>query len=949
MRRIFTCLVLTACLFDYGRVHAQTVLWSEDFEGESNNATTGTAAGTIGGSWSVTQLPPNGAGSFSRQSTGGNNRFTLNGTGSAAGAEGVWSSGVININGQGQVALEITLVNFYANNSGDYLRAYYKLNGSPTEIPFGSITGGNDYEVSSRASAIITGTSVEIIVRGRENSSGNVFFFIPRMLRFDDVRLIKIGTLYSRANGNWATGTTWTTDPVGNASCGCTPSDDTHAVIRHTVDVNGNGDVIDLTVNSGATLRWTGNYTLTAARGGDLVVNGTVTRNGNTGNIVFEWDGVSNAITVNSPGSVSLTDLYLEGASTMSIGGSGNITLNGDIIANAQVNVTNNLTGTFSAADLIINSSNSVFTNQRTLTLSGNLSTTAGGNTFTNTSTGTLTVVGINPNDVSLTINNSGTINQSGAFSNIATTCDFNNLANAIWNFSSTTAPDTDIPTVLDCSAAGNTFSYSAAGAQNVQPITYHHLTLSGSGTRTTVGNLDINGNLLITGSVRFNVDNADNNINLAGNWTNNSTNPISFVEGSTTETVTFDGTGNQIVTNAVAETYNRVVVDKSAGTLTLAGNHMYIANTTGTGLTLTRGIVNTSATAFIIINDNVTSTSGNVNSFVDGFIQKIGDDAFVFPTGDGTVWARIGISAPTSSSTFSAQYFDGAYASLQNNGSLDNVSGREYWTLDRNAGTGSANVRLFWESNSRSQIDDITTPDLIVARYNGTQWVTAGRSSISSLPITTGSVTSTSMSSFSPFTFGSLGHPANPLPITLKYFKAMLVNDRVNLSWETAQEIDNDYFTVERATNLESFDEVIRLKGQGTTNTAHTYSTTDLQPLYGKSYYRLKQTDFDGKFSYSDLQAIDYEGPAFATVRAYPNPGTGTSLTVEVNGLKEAKEVQIQILNQQGQQVLTRVLPVKDAGSVREELTFRQTLSPGLYLLRAGPTKYLTLKFVVE
>jgi len=98
-----------------------------------------------------------------------------------------------------------------------------------------------------------------------------------------------------------------------------------------------------------------------------------------------------------------------------------------------------------------------------------------------------------------------------------------------------------------------------------------------------------------------------------------------------------------------------------------------------------------------------------------------------------------------------------------------------------------------------------------------------------------------------------------SPLPIELINFDAKLINKKVRLSWATASEINNDYFTVERADkDLQEFDFISKVNSflHNSTVTLN-YESWDNNPLQGMQYYRLKQTDFNGEYSYSDIEPI--------------------------------------------------------------------------------------------
>ncbi len=128
-------------------------------------------------------------------------------------------------------------------------------------------------------------------------------------------------------------------------------------------------------------------------------------------------------------------------------------------------------------------------------------------------------------------------------------------------------------------------------------------------------------------------------------------------------------------------------------------------------------------------------------------------------------------------------------------------------------------------------------------------------------------------------------------LPIELIDFKAELVGEQVELTWVTATEINNEYFTIEKSDGNE-FRQVAIVPGAGNSSVTRYYSRIDYDPFEGVSYYRLKQTDYDGKFEYSHVVSVTYV-PSFATdddndVLLFPNPSTGDFSLV----LKKASEM---------------------------------------------------------
>ena len=160
-------------------------------------------------------------------------------------------------------------------------------------------------------------------------------------------------------------------------------------------------------------------------------------------------------------------------------------------------------------------------------------------------------------------------------------------------------------------------------------------------------------------------------------------------------------------------------------------------------------------------------------------------------------------------------------------------------------------------------------------------------------------------------------------------------------MTWKTAQEISNHYFVVEKTRDLENFTEVGKIDGHGDSKEEHKYSLVDSEPYYGKSYYRLKQVDFDGNFTYSEVKIIDYSGPTFATLRAYPNPlgvkDENGDLYIEVFGLKDTQIVPLKMYNLQGQIIFEREYEVTNPGHLKEKVDLPNRPGPGIYILKAG------------
>lgn len=142
---------------------------------------------------------------------------------------------------------------------------------------------------------------------------------------------------------------------------------------------------------------------------------------------------------------------------------------------------------------------------------------------------------------------------------------------------------------------------------------------------------------------------------------------------------------------------------------------------------------------------------------------------------------------------------------------------------------------------------------------------------------------------------------PVSTLPISLISFNGFATENNVQLTWTTATEENNNYFTLERSTDGTQFEIIGTINGAGNSTNQLDYSFTDDNPLIGTTYYRLKQTDFDGQFEYFNVVSVNYYYNA--DFQVYPNPARN-EITVDFGGSTASST--IQILNLTGQVVKT-------------------------------------------
>lgn len=182
------------------------------------------------------------------------------------------------------------------------------------------------------------------------------------------------------------------------------------------------------------------------------------------------------------------------------------------------------------------------------------------------------------------------------------------------------------------------------------------------------------------------------------------------------------------------------------------------------------------------------------------------------------------------------------------------------------------------------------------------------------------------------------------PLPVHLVDFQAKIVGSQVALNWETAWEVNGDYFEVQRSHDAHEFSAVGRVADVGQSDGKQMYSLLDQEPLAGTSYYRLKQVDKgdDQSIVYSQLIAVvlDEVTPSFSVVG---NPVAGDFIRVALRNVDPSGLTL--------QTALGTPIPVqiRRESDTRVVLIPTQQLAPGLYLLggEQGATR-LRLKIIV-
>lgn len=488
--------------------------------------------------------------------------------------------------------------------------------------------------------------------------------------------------------------------------------------------------------------------------------------------------------------------------------------------------------------------------------------------------------------------------------------------------------------------AGGNTFN----GVTTITNASSKYLRLSNTAGFPDDFNNDVTFVRSGTGSLtvsRLNMSTFSGDVNINGSSI------INFGTSAVGRGALFDGSGSQSINDALGASATPNIysleVNNTMGALTL---NMPVD--ISTALSLTNGNIITTTTNLLTMNDDATVNGSSNDSYVKGPIKKIGDDAFTFPVGDGGYYRPISISAPSlASHAFRAEYlYQNSYPTYDSSsldGTIEHISRREYWILDRTNGTSDVDVTLTWDTNSGGVTE---LSELLVARWDGATWKDHGNGGTTG-DLSSGSVvTSAAVTSFSPFTLGSTT-VNNPLPVNLVSFKAVPDNGNVvNLYWTTAAEKDNNFFTVERSKDARAWEEILEIRGAGNSIKKIDYFAIDYAPIEGCCYYRLKQTNFNGKFSYSFIVSVEFKVYAKASINLFPNPVKEQNITVNLIGMKE-KQVLVVLRDHSGKKIYSKSLIV-DTENELTVIDINNRLSAGYYLLTVTCNEMLYSKKLV-
>ncbi|MCS7073908.1 MAG: T9SS type A sorting domain-containing protein, partial [Bacteroidia bacterium] len=603
-----------------------------------------------------------------------------------------------------------------------------------------------------------------------------------------------------------------------------------------TVNFNGNLTVINQNTNP--------NSSISFASATPAVVNINGTTN------LFQITSGNGAINLTGNGTTNINqNLTLNcssgtGVFSTTTGGNGTTNLN----SGAQL-----ITSTFSAGALNLTNLNQFSSTPQTLTLTGSGILVFKNSTFQ----GNLLVTTPRVNLSSSTFNGAFNLTVNG---NVAEICPGGNTFNG-----TTTINHQGTKTLVFAGTTGDQFNGNVTFNRTGSGL----LNIANNGTTTFGGNVSISGS-----SVNF---------------------------GFTGGTIEFNGTTNQTLSPLPSGlTVPKMVVNKPSGHLILAGN-LSITNSlnlqngaielnsniltmaTGNPLALSR-------TNGYVISETIDLQSGRARA-LSRIRWNIGTNtgSYLFPFGTTMgEYIPVTFAVTTPGSGTFGSIFISTYPTPNDNKpyptNVHNTNGSD--GQDNSANAANRFWRIFQSNYTTLPIADISftydeimdlngliEADLKAQQYNyvGNYWnVPIGTSNV-----VMNTVTITNQGSY--LTDWTISNSLNPLPVEIHSFTGNWNGNLVQLNWLTGVEVNVQKYVIERSDNQQNIVGIGEMLATG----ANAYQFSDLEPLTGTSYYRLKTVDFDGTFAYSnwiEIQSKQFNSP----ISIYPNPVSNGTLTIE-------------------------------------------------------------------
>ena len=502
--------------------------------------------------------------------------------------------------------------------------------------------------------------------------------------------------------------------------------------------------------------------------------------------------------------------------------------------------------------------------------------------------------------------------------------------------------PSNSITTWIGTTNAWNT----AANWSNGVPTKYTTAVIN-TGVNPVISTNAVAYGITIGSGRSLTINNSSLTLELYGNFTNQGT----FTANNST--VAFYGCSSaNTITSTSLLTFNNLLVENING-VNFGGTTNVDVNGT---LNLTYTVVSTGVGVLNLNNSTVASLS-YTSGFVNGNLRRriaSNTSTYFYPIGNGVNSTDrhlgaiinnnlVGVMSITGSVTDFNQVApnNDAYLNTRQQGTFidatigETVGQSVIWRFTPNSAPtgGSYGVRLYTENTTLSAADDNMFCPL--KRSNTTTFSNfLTLDATTSIPLSnsagrvynngSGYAQRTGYTGFSEFVIGK--STLGPLPIELIFFKALCINGLTELYWSTATENNNDFFTIEKSRDGLNFEVLANISGAGNSTQVLQYEFVDQSANeVDILYYRLKQTDYNGSYTYSEIVSVDCISEIADRLSVYPNPGKH-ELTIQYAS-NSSEKTSFSILNSNGILVLR--------GMVNKLETINTDhLAPGLYLV---------------
>lgn len=474
----------------------------------------------------------------------------------------------------------------------------------------------------------------------------------------------------------------------------------------------------------------------------------------------------------------------------------------------------------------------------------------------------------------------------------------------------------------------------------------------------------------------------ANQNVEFGGNLTTSSATSIFNSNGkaiiiggnvvlNSPSTYTNIGTGSLEFNGASAQSYS------PNGSLTLNNVEMHNTSTgvtlnsdltlgTGGTLLLNSGVIHTGSNKVALLNTDPDATNiGSATSYINGNLRRhlvSNTGVYAFPVGNASAYRLVQL---TNNSMVGVTYIDSKFSSsFTNTGSLNSSIAIDFgtpyttfategvWTLTPNAqpSGGSYGVNLWFNGGGSNPFSGLTdnafgplkrsegqTVASVWSSQGGSLEATAGRM------VADGYARRDGWNSFSEFGIGKAG---GALPVTLLNAHLTCNNENKVISWSTASEVNNDYFTILSSKNAIDFTEIARINGAENSNTIIQYQwVDDTEGVDDAIYYQLKQTDNNGICKSIGLLSGVCNNIQDEDILIISNPNN-PNIEARFVGDKKGKYV-ISVVNYLGQTVINKSINLDTDGNV--VFLSKKGLASGMYnLVFKNKTEVITKQILV-